>query len=96
MNNTTYKTFKLHPDQKEIVEAALTNVKEKTGTPYDTVALELICQQYMGTGFTAPVDGKSALVVEYKKAGNIPDFLEKVVGWCQEITGKEVSISYDE
>ena len=96
MNSTTPKTFKLHGDQMEIVEAALKNVKDKTGTRYDTVALELICQQYMGTGFTAPTDGKSALLVEYKKAGDIGTFLEKVVGWVQEITGKEVSISYDE
>jgi hypothetical protein len=44
------KTFKLHPDQKEIVEAALTHVKEKTGTAGDMVALELISQHFMGTG----------------------------------------------
>ena len=32
MNNTAYKTFKLHSDQKEIVEAALDNIKKHTGT----------------------------------------------------------------
>jgi hypothetical protein len=48
--NTTYKTFKLHADQKEIVEAALDYAKAKSGTKVDTVALEYVCQEVMGTG----------------------------------------------
>ena len=52
MNNTTYKTFKLHSDQKEIVEAALKYAKAKSGTKFDTVALEYVCQEVMGTGLS--------------------------------------------
>ena len=73
----------------------LPHVKEKAGTKVDTVALELICQQYMGTGIAFP-DAKSALIAEYKKAGDIGTFLERLVGWAQELTGKELSVSYDE
>jgi len=34
----TVKTFKLHPDQKEIVEQALSLAKQKSGTDVDTVS----------------------------------------------------------
>lgn len=46
-NPTVNKTFKLHEDQKEVVDAALSDAKQKGSTEYDTVALELICQQYL-------------------------------------------------
>lgn len=45
---TTTKTFKLHADQKETVEAALDKCKHETGTDVDTVALEHICLDYLG------------------------------------------------
>ena len=32
MSNTVYKKFNLHPDQQEIVEAALQHAKAKSGT----------------------------------------------------------------
>ena len=95
MTNTVYKTFKLHPDQKEIVEAALSYTKEKSGTKSDTVALEYIAQSHMGTGI-AFKDAPSALQAEYKKAGDPEIFLERVGTWVEQITGKSVTISYDE
>jgi hypothetical protein len=49
VGNVPHKTFKFHQDQREIVEAALKFAKEKSGTGYDTVALEYISQQFMGT-----------------------------------------------
>ena len=91
MSNTVYTTFKLHTDQKEIVEAAIKHVKEKTGTSVDTQALELICQQYLGTGI-AFADAKSALTAEYKKTGDLDQFLTKVATHIEEITGKSVQI----
>jgi hypothetical protein len=95
MNNTVYKTFKLHPDQKEIVEAAIQDVKQHTGTNADTVALELICQQYMGTGIAFP-DATSAMTAEYKKAGDETTFLTVVAESLTEILGKGVTITTDE
>ena len=49
VTNTVKKTFKLHPDQKEILEAALEDAKQRSGTKFDTVALEYVCYGYMGT-----------------------------------------------
>lgn len=92
MNNTTYKTFKLHPDQKEIVEAALEYVKQKTGTKFDTVALELICQQHMGTGIAFP-NAKSALTAEWKKSGDLEAYLNTVMGYLEEITGTKITLA---
>ncbi len=83
------------PDQEEIVEAALKLIKEKTGTKFDTVALEYMAQSFMGTGI-AFADATSALNAEYKKAGDISTFLERVVAYVQEITGKEISVSYED
>jgi|GEM_PF-2314087 len=45
----TTKTFKLHADQRETIEQALSQVKEQTHTEYDAVALELICADYMSS-----------------------------------------------
>jgi len=91
MNDTTYKTFKLHPDQKEIVEAALEYAKHKSGTQFDTVALEYVCQEVMGSGLSYS-DAKSALTAEYKKTGDLDQFLTKVATHVEEITGKSVQI----
>lgn len=45
----TTKTFKVHNDQKETVEAALAKAKDQSGTTVDTVALEFICIEFLGT-----------------------------------------------
>jgi len=45
----TTKIFKLHADQRETIEQALSQVKEQTHTEYDAVALELICADYMSS-----------------------------------------------
>jgi hypothetical protein len=96
MNNTTYKTFKLHPDQKEIVEAALEDAKKRSGTKFDTVALELVCQEYMGTAPTGYKNAKAALTAEYKKSGSKEEFLGKVVSCLEQIMGDTVTISLGE
>jgi hypothetical protein len=84
MNNTAYKTFKLHPDQKEIVEAALSLAKQKGGTTVDTVALEYIAQEFMGTGMNFP-SLKAALLAERKKSSSFEDFLSTLVGLIDSI-----------
>lgn len=45
---TSTKTFKLHKDQRETVEEALTKAKHGGGTEHDAVALEMICIDYLG------------------------------------------------
>ena len=44
----TTKTFKVHEEQKLVIEAAINKAKEATGTQVDTAALEFICLDYMG------------------------------------------------
>lgn len=45
----TTKTFKVHADQKETIEAAIEKAKGVSGTTVDTVALEFICIEYLGS-----------------------------------------------
>jgi Reverse transcriptase (RNA-dependent DNA polymerase) len=92
VTNTIKKTFKLHPDQMEIVEDALGYAKRKSGTKSDTVALEYVCQEVMGSGLSFN-DAKSALTAEYKKAADAFLFLERVGNWLEEILGKKVTVS---
>jgi hypothetical protein len=44
----TTKTFKVHEDQKATIEAALAKARDQGKTSVDTVALELICMDYLG------------------------------------------------
>lgn len=44
----TTKTFKVHAGQKEVIEAAIKKVREISGTEVDTMALEYICQDFLG------------------------------------------------
>jgi len=39
-SSSSHKTFKLHPDQKEIVEAALAHAKQKSGTKHAPLAFD--------------------------------------------------------
>lgn len=48
------RTFKLHADQRVVVTAAIDDAKIKGGTDVDSVALELICQDYLG--HAKPID----------------------------------------
>jgi len=50
------KVFKLHTDQREIVDEAIDKAKEAIGTEHDAVALEKICLEYLNT----PVGGGKA------------------------------------
>jgi len=43
----TTKTFKLHDDQRETIEAALAKCRKVANTDVDTVALEYICLDYL-------------------------------------------------
>lgn len=47
---TTTKTFKLHADQKETVNAAIEKAKAEGNTEVDSVALEYICLSYINEG----------------------------------------------
>lgn len=60
----TTKTFKVHQDQKEVIQQALNIAKNKLGTDVDTVALEHICIGYIG----APVEAAPTKVAPTKES----------------------------
>lgn len=62
-SDVTSMTFKLHADQKEIVDMALDKAKEEGSTDVASVALEYICQDYLSGG-DKPAAEEGAEVVE--------------------------------
>ena len=52
-STVTTKTFKVHADQKEVIESALQKAKKMSKTEVDTVALEFICLDFLGTAKAA-------------------------------------------
>ena len=95
MTNTVKKTFKLHPDQMEIVEAALSYAKAKSGTKSDTVALEYICQEVMGTGLSFETL-EAAMTAEYKKSTDAQEFITKVLTLVKKISGLNITVTIEE
>lgn len=72
----TSKTFKLHNDQKELVEEALSKAKGASGTEVDAVALELICTEYVNTGASKPKAVTTAQVRNALKEMGVDKALE--------------------
>lgn len=58
---TTNMTFKVHEDQKETIEAALAKGKKAASTDANTVALEMICLEYLGAATKKAPDLKEML-----------------------------------
>jgi len=56
----TTKTFKVHEDQKAVIDAAILKAKNESSTQVDTVALELICSDYLAA---------QTLVQKFQKMG---------------------------
>lgn len=59
-------SFKLHPDQKQTIENALTLAKDMTGTEFDSVALDGVCQAFLAGDAqkVAPVEPEKVVTVE--------------------------------
>jgi thiamine biosynthesis lipoprotein ApbE len=96
MTNTVKKTFKLHPDQYEILEAALRLCKQKSGTKFDTVALEYIVQEFMGTGLSFSTL-KAALVAEHKKSADDAEYLATVMSLLEEqLPHLKLTLNYED
>jgi hypothetical protein len=98
----TTKTFKLHADQKELVEDVLLKVSEVTGSDVDSVNLEAVFQSYLsGGGMYADVS--DAIAYAAKHVDDPLAFVEKQVVTLQhlfpqlniafEITSKESAAS---
>lgn len=63
-SNVVSKTFKLHSDQVDIIEAALDKCKNQKSTEHDNVALQYICEEWAAgaIGKTKSVSLKDSLV----------------------------------
>jgi len=57
-------TFKVHKDQKEVIEEALEKAKGEANTEVNTVALEAICLSYMSGGKKAKAAPKKQTLAE--------------------------------
>ncbi len=84
MSSTTKMVFHLHPDQKEIVTAAIKNIKEQTGTAYQSVALEYMAQSYLGTGLHFS-HWKPAVLYALKHSQDPAAFLVAVMEYLESI-----------
>lgn len=94
------KTFKLHEDQKETVEAALEKSRGEMGTENDTVALEHICIEYLSQ--TSKAKPKALTLHQQFKAimekhGNTEAAVEEIFGVFGELfPDVDVSVSMPE
>jgi hypothetical protein len=73
-----------HPDQEEIITAALAFAKEAASTQFQTVALEAIAQAYMGTGI-AFKDWRQALAFRRKQTQDVATFAQEVLMFLEEL-----------
>jgi hypothetical protein len=81
---TERMVFWPHPDQKEIIAAALDLAKEMVPTKHQTVALEAICQHFMGSGL-AFTDWKDALRHARHQAKDKAAFVLQALGFIEEL-----------
>jgi hypothetical protein len=63
------KTFKLHSDQREVVDAAISKAKTLSNTEFDAAALEYICLDFTGNAVGAPVGAPADLKAAMAVAG---------------------------
>jgi hypothetical protein len=83
-DNKTKMVFWPHPDQYEIITAALDEAMKKTGSDVKRVALEAIAQAYMATGI-AFKDWRLALAWDRKATQDAASFAQKVLMLLQEL-----------
>jgi hypothetical protein len=83
-DNKTKMVFWPHPDQYEIITAALDEAKKAASTEHQTVALEAIAQAYMATGI-AFKDWRQALAFDRKATQDAASFAQKVSMFLQEL-----------
>jgi len=82
----TTKIFKLHQDQKELLDDTLSKIKSESGTNVDSVALEYLCQNYLGAGIQFQNwDQAITYAAKHLDQDEIPIFIQKVVAHLKEL-----------
>jgi hypothetical protein len=73
-----------HPDQEAVITAALSLAKETVPTEFQTVALETICQNYLGAGLQFK-DWKQALTYARKHTDDESTFAQQAMAFIEEL-----------
>src|SRR6266487_3701516 len=81
---TKKMVFWPHPDQEEVITAALNLAEETASTKCQTVALEYICQNYLGAGLQFQ-DWKQGLTYACKHAHDPSTFAQQVLAFIEEL-----------
>jgi hypothetical protein len=79
------KIFKLHEDQKELVEDAIAKMKAESGTQDDSVALEYIMHNYMGAGIQFQNWEQALTYAAKQQSDDPPLFMHVVVKKLEEL-----------
>jgi hypothetical protein len=80
----TIKTFKLHADQKQLVEDGLQKASKETGSDVDSVNLEAVFQSYLGAGLMFS-DVEHATAFAAKHADDPRVFVEEQLARLQQL-----------
>jgi hypothetical protein len=80
----TTKTFKLHEDQKQLVQDGLKKASEETGSAVDAVNLEAVFQSYMGGGL-AFADVAQAMAYAAKHTSDAALFVQKQIAMMEKL-----------
>jgi hypothetical protein len=80
----TTKTFKLHEDQKQLVQDGLKKASEETGSAVEAVNLEAVFQNYMGGGL-AFADVAQAMAYAAKHTNDAALFVQKQIAMMEEL-----------
>jgi Reverse transcriptase (RNA-dependent DNA polymerase) len=83
-DNKNRMVFWPHPDQEEIITAALDLAKERVSTVHQTVALEAIAQAYMATGIVF-TDWRLALAWDRKATQDAASFAQEVSTFLEKL-----------
>jgi len=103
VSNIITKTLKFHEDQAEIYSSAVQKAKEINGTEYDTVAIENICLEFLGSGSTSQANKEDKMagavskvdlgvVMEYLSSASKEDLMEimpQIFSRIKKVTGTD-------
>jgi hypothetical protein len=80
----TTKTFKLHEDQKQLVNDAIKKAQAETGSAVEAANIEAICQSYIGAGLLFP-DWEPAFTYAAKHTNDAAALVQKLVAMAQDL-----------
>jgi hypothetical protein len=80
----TTKSFRLHEDQKQLVNDAIKKAQAETGSAVEAANLEAICQSYIGAGLLFS-DWEPAFTYAAKHTNDAAALVQKLVAMAQDL-----------